>query len=667
SPRMGALAGRIEESYQRQLAALPDDTRALLLVAAAEPIGDPVLMWRAAERLGIGISAAAPAEVAGLVELGARVRFQHPLLRSAVYRAAGADDIRNAHAALALATDPAVDPERRAWHGSQAAPGPDEDVAAELERLSERAARRGGLAAAAAFLERAAELTPDLARRARRALAAAQAHHEAGTADVALRMLSVAEASELTDFDRARVDLLRAQVAFTRRRGSEAPTLLLKAAKNLEPFDVALCRETYLDALLASMFAGALATGGDVREVAEAARTAPPPKAPGGAADLLLDGLAVRFTDGYAASVPLLRRALAAFRDVNLTPDLLRWFWLAHITAGNLWDEQTLDNARHLNVARDAGALATLPLALAVRIGAYVLSGELPTADALMNELQAVTAATGIPAAPYGALLLAAWQGRERSALELIDEATREALHRGEGFGLIIAGAAKALLYNSLARYDDAAEAASQAGEQAPVMGVESWGVLVELVEASARTGRRQRAIDAFARIRETTQATRTEWALGIEARCRALLSEASSAEAAYEEAIERLSRTRIRGELARAHLLFGEWLRRQNRPGDARKQLRTAHQMFTSMRMEAFTERSAAELRAGGETVPRRTAETVSQLTQQETQIARMAANGLSNTDIAGRLFISPRTVEWHLTRVFTKLQITSRRQLRT
>jgi DNA-binding CsgD family transcriptional regulator len=666
-PGVSGLPTLIEAGYQRQLAELPADTRELLLVAAAEPTGDPVLMWRAAERLGVNLTAAASAEAAGLVEFGARVRFRHPLFRSAVYRAATVEQLGRTHAALAEATDPAVDPDRRAWHRAQAAPGPDEAVAAELERSSARAAARGGQAAAAAFLARAVQLTAEAPRRAERALAAAEVQHEAGAADAALRLLCVAEATGLTDLGRAQADLLRAQIAFTTSRGSDAPALLLKAARQLERFDVRLCRDTYLDALLASMFAGALAAaGGNVREVAEAARSAPPAVERSQPADLLLDGLAVRFTDGYAAAVPVLRGALAAFRDIDLTPDLLRWFWLAHIMAGHLWDEQTLDNGRHLQVARDVGALATLPLALSVRIGAHVLAGELGAAHNLMSELETVEDATGIPSAPYGALLLAAWRGREADALTLIEKASSEALRRGEGFGLTTTGIATALLYNSLGSYEDAADAATKASEYPPAMGVESWGVLVELVEAAVGCGRRASAADAFARIIETTQATRTAWALGIEARCRALLDDAASAEIAYREAIEQLSATRIRGELARAHLLFGEWLRRQKRPGDARQQLSIAHEMFTTMGMEAFSERSAAELRATGATVRRSGPATASRLTAQEAQVARLAAGGLSNAEIASRLFISPRTVEWHLSRVFTKLQITSRRQLR-
>jgi DNA-binding CsgD family transcriptional regulator/tetratricopeptide (TPR) repeat protein len=665
-PSSSSLPARIEESFHRQLAPLPAHTRQLLIITAAEPIGDPVLTWRAAERLGIDINAATPAQASGLVDFGARVEFRHPLVRSAIYRAASPDQLRRAHAALAEATDPLVDPDRRAWHAAQATSGPDEAVAADLERSADRAQSRGGMAAAAAFMERAAELTLDPARRPQRALAAARAHHCAGSPNAALRLLSLAEAGHSDDAGRAHVDLLRAQIVFTMNRGSDAPPMLLKAAKQLEPFDIRLARETYLDALLAAMFAGGLAIGGSVREVAEAARTAPAPDQPGRPADLLLDGLAVRFTDGYAAAVPMLKQALTAFRDMDLTPKSLRWFWLAHITAGNLWDEQTLDNARHLQLARDMGAMATLPLALTVRIGAHVLSGDLGAAGSLVDELDAVTDATGIPPAPYGALLLAAWQGHERQAFNVIEKATAQALRRGEGFGLITTGTATALVCNSLSRYGAALEAASKASKYPPIMGVESWGVLVELVEAAVRVGQRHRAVDAYARITETTQATRTDWALGIEARCRALLSQGQAADTAYREAVDRLSRTRIRGELARAHLLYGEWLRRRNHRVKAREQLRTSHQMFTTMGMDAFADRAAGELRATGETVRKRTVDTASQLTAQESQIARLVGEGLSNTEIAARLFLSPRTVEWHLSKVFAKLQITSRRQLR-
>jgi DNA-binding CsgD family transcriptional regulator len=664
-PGTQALPGWIEESYRRRLEDLPAETQRLLLVAAADPLGDPSLVWQAAQRLGISPDAATSAGSAGLLEIGARVRFHHPLVRSAVYRASSVEERQGAHLALAQATDAQADPDRRAWHAARATSGPDEDIAAELERSASRARARGGLAAAAAFLERAAELTLDPARRAERALAAAQVMHQAGDPEATLRLLNLAETGTLDKLRHAQVELLRAQVALTVNRGREAPPLLLGAAKELEPLDPRLARETYLDALLAAMFAGSLATCGGVRRAAKAAREAPPSAQPPAAADLLLDGLAIRFTNGYAAGMPLLRRALDAFRRLDLAEEQLRWLWLAHITAGNLWDEATLNTSRHLQLARDSGALTTLPLALTSRIGAHVYVGELAEAEGLLEELEAVSEATRIPVAPYGALLLAAWRGQEAETFELIAATTTEALRRGEGFGLIITGAANALLCNSLGRYPDALRAAQQASEHPPVMGVEPWLVLVELIEAASRGGKPERAVDAHQRLIETTQASGTEWALGVEARSRALLSGGPDAEAAYREAIDRLSRTRIRGELARAHLLFGEWLRRERRRMDAREQLRVAQEMFTTMGMEAFAQRAARELVATSETARKRSVETSNELTAQEAQITRLVREGLTNPEIAARLFISARTVEWHLSRIFSKLNIASRRQL--
>jgi tetratricopeptide (TPR) repeat protein len=524
SPGVRALPGRIEESYRQRVALLGAGTRRLLLVAAVEPLGDPVLVWRAAERLGIGVQEAAPAAAAGLLEIGAEVRFHHPLVRSAVYRAASPEEQRKAHWALAEVTDPEADPDRRAWHAAQATADPDEEVAADLERSAGRAQARGGLVAAAAFLERAAELTPDPERRAERTLTAAQATHQAGMPDAALRLLSIAEAVTLDKFRWARVDLLRAQIALTVNRGREAVPLLLSAARQLEPLDARLARETYLDALMAAMFAGALANHGDLWKAAEAARAAPPPSWPPSAPDLLLDGLATRFTDGYAAGIPMLGRALSAFQSPELSAKALRWLWLAHITAGNMWDEEALNTSRHVELARDTGALSTLPLALTSRIGSLVYLGELTAAAALLEESEAVTEATGIPLAPYGALLLVAWQGHEAKTFELIETTTKEALRQGEGFGLVITGVAKALLCNSLGRYEDALAAASQASEHPPAMGVEPWGVLVELIEAAARLGQAEPATEAIQRLTGKTRASGTDWALGIEARSRALL-----------------------------------------------------------------------------------------------------------------------------------------------
>ena len=549
-PGAMALPDGIEESFRRRADGLPTETRRLLLVAAAEPFGDPVLVWRAAGRLGIGAAAARPAADAGLVEFGARVRFRHPLVRSAAYRSGSAQDRQEVHRALAEATDPATDPDQRAWHRAQAASVPDEGVASELERSAGRAQARGGLAAAAAFLERATMLTPDPAQRAERALAAAQAKAQAGAPDDVIAMLTLAEAGPYDPLQRAQVDLLRARVSLTTTRSGDAVSLLLNAARRLESFNPRLARETYLDALMAAMFAGHLAVGDGLTEAARAARAAPRPVHDPLPADHLLDGLAVRFTDGYTAAMPILTLAVAAFDRRDLSPEELRWLWLAHITAGNLWNEHTLDTVHHVDVARGSGALETLPLALATRIGAHVLMGDLSAADVLLDEMKAVTEVTGIPSAPYGALLLAAWQGRESEALALIQATATEALRRGEGFGLIITGFAEALLCNSLSRYGDAVTAAEVARGYPAVMGVEPWGVLVELIEGATRSGQSVRANAAFQDLAATTQAAGSDWALGIEARSRALLCDGADAEAAYKDAIDRLDGTKIRGEL---------------------------------------------------------------------------------------------------------------------
>jgi DNA-binding CsgD family transcriptional regulator len=666
-PDSPALSGRIEDSFRHRVERLPAETRLLLLVAAAEPVGEPLVVWRAGERLGIGIDAAAPATAAGLLEVGAQLRFRHPLVRSAVYRAASPQERRSVHRALAQVTDPEVDPDRRAWHRAQAAPGPDEDVSEELERSAGRAQARGGFAAAAAFLEHAAGLTPDPARRAQRALAAAQAKHQAGAPDAALGLLAIAQAGPLDELERARVDLLRAQIAFAVNRGSDAPPLLLEAARRLEPLDARLARETYLDALLAAMFAGSLASGGGLLAVAAAVRGAPPPAHPPRAPDLLMEGLALRITEGYAAGVPTLKRALRAFGSEHLPrEEEIRWHWLACHTAHDLWDDETWVAlaTQHLELARDRGVLTELPLALVARVYMHLYAGELATAESLIEEVEAVVEATGSQLAPYGALELAALEGREAEVFELIEARMHEVVARGEGMGLTLIQNATALLYNGLGHYEEALAAALRTAEHAEELGTSTWA-LPELIEAAARSGHGQLAADALERLSETTRASGTEWALGIEARSRALLCEGETAERLYREAIERLGRTRVRVELARARLLYGEWLRRENRRLDAREQLRTAHEMLAAMGAEAFAQRAARELAATGETARKRTVETSGELTAREAQIAWLASDGLSNTEIGARLFLSPRTVEYHLTKIFAKLDISSRHQL--
>jgi DNA-binding CsgD family transcriptional regulator/tetratricopeptide (TPR) repeat protein len=658
------LDGRIEESFARQLEALPAQTRRLVQLAAADPTGDPVLVWRAAGRLAIGAGAAGPATEAGLAEFGARVLFRHPLVRSAAYRSASVQTRQELHGALAEATDPAVDPERRAWHRAQAAPGPDEEVAAELEQCAGRAQRRGGLAAAAAFLERSVGLTLDPARRAQRALAAAQAKYRAGALDAALGLLAMAQAGPLDELQRARCDLLRAQVAFASSHGREAPPLMLSAAKRLESLDVVLARATYLEAFTAALFVGRLSTA--VEDVARAARMAPAPLTPGRAPDLLLDGLALLVTEGYTAGTPALKRALLAFRSQDVSVEEgLSWLWLAERAAMAVWDDETwhILASRHVKLARDAGALSELPLAVRSRILLHAHAGELAEGAALIAEAQVVADATGSQLAPYGATGIAAWRGREAEATELIQANMEGVTSRGEGRGVTSQYSA-ALLYNGLGRYDKALAAAEQVCEYDDV-GVLGWS-LAELIEAAVRSGQPTRASSALQRLSETTRASGTDWALGVEARSRALSSEGDTAENCYREAIERLGRTRMRPAVARAHLLYGEWLRRENRRLDARAELRTAHGLFTAMGIEAFAERARRELLATGDTVRKRAVDTASDLTAKEAHIARLAADGRTNVEIGTQLFLSTRTVEWHLSKIYTKLGVGSRRELR-
>jgi DNA-binding CsgD family transcriptional regulator len=661
------LSRSIEESFRGRLEVLPVETRRLLQLAAADPVGEPVLVWQAAKRLGIGTNAATPAADAGLLEIRTRVRFRHPLVRSAAYRSASVQERRDVHRALGEATDPVLDPDRRAWHRAQAAPGPDEDVAEELERSASRAQARGGLAAAAAFLERAATLTPDPARRSGRSLAAAQAEVHAGAPDAALGLLVTAEAGPLDELHRARVGLLRGQIAFASSRGSDAPPLLLAAAKRLERLDARLARETYLDALSAAMFAGRLASpGGTVLEVALQARAAPRSSQPPRSPDLLLDGLALHFTEGYSAGLPALRRAVSAFgRDMSAEEEL-RWLWLAGVAALHLWDDERWNvlSARYVQLAREAGALGELPLALSSRIYMDLFAGELTVAASMVEEVQAAMEATASNLAPYGALGVAALRGLEAGASTVIEASEQQVLLRGEGIGITVIAWASALLHNGLGCYEKALAAARRASEYPADIGSATWGV-VELIEASARSGGPELADAAHRRLSAITRASGTEWALGIEARSGALVSEVEGAERLYRESIERLGHTRVRVDLARSHLLYGEWLRRENRRLDARAQLHTAHDMFASIGAEAFAARGRRELLATGETLSKPTTQGHVELTAQELLIARLARDGLSNPEIGSRLFISPRTVKYHLRKVFSKLDISSRNEI--
>jgi DNA-binding CsgD family transcriptional regulator/tetratricopeptide (TPR) repeat protein len=666
-PGAQALSGRIEESFARRLGALPEQPQRLLLLAAAEPTGDPLLVWCAAERLGIPVAVTAETETSGLLTFGEQVTFRHPLVRSAVYRSAAAEERRAVHLALADVTDRQIDPDRRAWHLAAATSGPSEEIASELERSAGRAQARGGLAAAAAFLQRSVALTGDPGRRADRALAAARANLYAGAFDTALTMLSIAEAGSPDEFQRARAELLRAQIAFSSNIGSDAPPLLVSAARRLERLDPELARETYLDAWGAAMFAGRLAATGGLLEVSRAARAAPAPTHVPHPSDLLLDALALLITEGRAAAASALRRASEAFAGTDdPAENQFRWTWLPPVPSYVLWDDKAwyTINARQLQLARGAGALARIPMGLITQAVIDAWSGEFTSAAAATAEAEEITEATGIGIAPYGAMLLAALRGREADGSQLLEPAINAAAAVGQGFGVQWGEFVKAILFNGLRRYEQALAAAQRASDDTPQLFIASWA-LAELIEAASRSGQPELGVNALGRLTEDATAAGTDWGAGVAARSRALLCEGAKAERLYREAVERLERTRLRPELARAHLLYGEWLRREHRRVDARAQLRTAHEMFGAIGMEAFTERARRELAATGETVRKRTVETSNDLTPHEMQIARLVCEGLSNAEIGARLFISPRTVEWHLHKVFEKLSVNSRTQL--
>ena len=661
------LSGGIEEHFRQRIEALPTTTRRLLLIAAAEPVGDPALLWRAAAQMEIDAAAAVPAVEANLVEVGSRVRFRHPLVRSVVYGSALPQERREVHAALGDATDLQRDADRRAWHRANAAPGPDEEVAEELERSAGRARARGGLAAAAAFLERATVLSVGSPRRTERALAAASAKIKAGEFAAARDLLSVAESGSPDDFQQARIDLMEAELALLTNRGSDAPSLLLKAARRLESIDADLSRATYLQALSSGYFAGRLATGGGAVEVARAAATTPPPTHAPRASDFLLDGLVAHYNSGYDAGLPILRKGLQAFSAGMPDDEELRWHWVAGIVARHVWDDERWHSLseRHVQLARSVGALSELPVALNSRAFMLLFAGDLTGAAALIQELQPAIEATGTRLAPYAALGLAVLSGRSGEANALIENITRDVTPRGEGIGLTVVDWAHAVLNNALGNYQEALRSAARSTGYLREMTAPTWA-MAELIEAATRSGQDDVAADALAGLADTTSVSDTDWGRGIEARSRALLSEGDTAEHLYREAIDHLSRCRVRADLARAHLLYGEWLRRQRRRVDARTELGIALEMLESMGMEAFAERARRELQATGEKARKRAISTSNEgLTPQEWQVARLARDGLSNPEIGARLFISARTVQYHLRKVFAKLGINSRSQL--
>ncbi|MEV0151188.1 MULTISPECIES: AAA family ATPase [unclassified Nonomuraea] len=657
------LPGRIEQSFLARIEGLPAQTRLLLLVAAAEPVGDPSLVWRAAERLGVTPATVLAGGTDGLLEFGVRVIFRHPLVRSAVYRSAEEGDRRAVHLALAEVTDAKADPDRRAWHLASATAAPDEGVAAELERSAGRAQARGGLAAAAAFLQRSVALTIDTSRRAERALMAADASLRAGDIEAARRFADIADRDAQSEFQRVRAHLTRGHITFATGFDNEAPLMLLEAARRLQPFDLDLARETYLIAWGSASFGAA--NRGSLLAVSQAIGELPAPEGSPRLLDLVLEGFALLITDGRSAALPTLRRAQAALTDCPVQ-DLLKWGWAAFGVSPLVWDDLAMPEtrARALDEVRRSGAVSDLPVYLHSLGIPTVLSGDLAAAGALVAEAEAAADATGVPMAQHTQLLLTAMQGKEAEAMELIEATIEEAAASGQLNGAATAQWAAAILYNGLARYGLALPAAHAGSESANVI-VSQWA-LPELVEAAARAGDDVAAREALEGLADAAEPCDTDWAQGILARCRAMLTDADAADGLYREAIERLGRTLLHPELARAHLLYGEWLRRERQRAEARVHLRTAYEMFVSIGMEAFAERARRELLATGDNVRERKSSSMSgELTAQEKQIALLVRDGLSNPEAAARLFLSPRTVEWHLRKIFTKLGISSRKQL--
>lgn len=666
-----SLSSRLEQTFLSEFRALPPQTCTLLLLAAAEPTGDATWLWAAAHQLGIGVDAAVPAEAAGLVKFSGRVLFRHPLVRSAIYGNSPLEERRRVHDALAHVMASPAFADHRAWHRANAAAAPDEMLAAELELAAKQAGARGGTAAAAAFLTLAMEITPELGQRASRAVSAARVALDAGALDSAERLLDLA--AELTNDETvgAQVDHVRARWAFAARRGRDAPLLLLAAARRLAPISVRSARDTYLEAIMASLIVGRFCVGepGWPATVAAQARQAPLPAGAPTAADLLLDGLIVRLTEGYVAGAPILQAAIKQYvREMELGIADPKWHDITNRVSLDLFDQDAYNTltVQQLSMLRAAGALTMLPAALWTYAGLCVGTGHIESAGAAVQEAAAITAATGTPLQISLEPYFAAYRGQEKLCSDTAHATIDAATARGDGTEVTVSHYALAILHNALGNYAQAVEA-SLAGLADDDFGLVGY-LLPELIEAATRCGEISTAASALSRLTERTSVSGTSTALGVAARSRALLSDGSAADDEYREAIHHLESSPVAVFLARAHLVYGEWLRRGSRRAEARTHLRTASDMFLRMGIDGFARRTRRELEAAGATVgPTSHGTSMDTLTLQEKHIARLARTGYTNSEIGAQLFISPRTVEWHLGRIFTKLGVTSRRELRT
>jgi DNA-binding CsgD family transcriptional regulator len=659
-PKALPLGDRLEQGLMRNVRGLSSDARSILVLVATERSGDPGLLRRAAD--GLGLSQTAIDDAESVLRLGAQITFRHGFVRSAVYALASETTRRDAHLALAEAMDPDADEDRIAWHRAAASVDADETVAADLEASARKARDRGGQVAAAAVLELAAELTPDPSRRAARLLVAADADLAAGALSKADTLLSQLTPKLLDDEQRAEAQRLRGTLALARGDKGSSSTLLIEAARVLAPFDLRKARDTCLDALATAMFAGRLASDRGMREAVECARSMPEPTQTT-AADVLLDAFATLVDEGSAAAAPVLRRGVGLAGESGD----LRAIGPAFQAAFELWDDEALHTLaqRRVDLARGSGAFVALPNALN-QLGAYeVLVGRFDAAEACFEEADEISAATGyagiLGKTGVGPLILAAWRGEDARTRALAEVCSRDGTARGFGTFVGFAQSALGVLELGLGRYHEAMIAVQDAGLDQILV----TRTLPDLVEAAVRCGEEQLATQAAGELAESTTASGTDWALGVLARSQALLVAGREAEGLYREAIGRLQRSRARTQLARARLVYGEWLRRERRRRDAREELRAASQLFESMGALAFADRAQSELAATGERVHRRTPETLELLTPQERRIATLVSEGAPNAEVAAQLFISSRTVEYHLAKIFRKLRISSRSEL--
>ncbi|MFE3202471.1 LuxR C-terminal-related transcriptional regulator [Embleya sp. NPDC059237] len=651
------VGARLESHFSHRIGALPAETRALLLLLSAAPTEDPLLLWRAAGVLGIPAKAADAAVSAGILAPDDHAGFRHPLIRSAVYRGADAADRRRVHETLAALSDPARDPVRRAWHRAEATIGLDDEVAAELAAAAERVRVRGGCAEQAALLARAAQLSAT--GRPARLIEAARAYLAAGDPDVAQAILDrampllgpgdpVLHARSVRA--KATIDLCFARIA-------GVPRLLLDAARSIADAEPALARGMLFEGMHAILLGNHSTLA--PREFGGAVLGSPAMRPePSTAEDLLLKGFAVRVHVGHPASVPILRRALEVLCEgPDIVEDGLPLAALAGYAANSRLEEHE----------RGSGALSALWTTLLVRSVWEQRAGRFAAAAACIDESEELAALVGLPqVGPAHRIDLLAWSGREAETRAAADVITRHwVADKGhDAFGdwarncltVLEIGHGRYAEALALARITFGKDNCSTAAR-----------VAHDVVEAGVRCGDHRAAKDALARLEERAPAAGTPWALGLPARCRALMADDDHAEALYLESVELLGRTRVATELARSRLLYGEWLRRRRRRGAARAELRTAYEMFAGMGAAGFAERARVELVATGEHARKRDAQGGLGLTPQERRVAEPAAGGAINTEIAARLFITTSTVEYHLNKVFRRPGITSRRQLKS